>query len=120
MRKFLMFFLCGFTLSFAIGNSDIFTGIWCVEKENMNITFIGKDSVSFTADDDESINGKGRYSFNDTLLTAELENAGMKMKIVYRYSVIDKGVRVVTKSFEINGDAIIPNPEPILLTRCKM
>jgi len=98
--------------------SDIFTGAWCVEKENMNITFIGKDSVRFSSADDESVNGNGRYSFNDSLLIAQLDNSGMKMEITYRYVKTDKGVKVTTKLFSINGDAIKANPEPILLTRC--
>jgi hypothetical protein len=42
----------------------------------------------------------------------------MKMKITYGYKKTDKGVTVTTKSFEVNGDAIKANPEPIFLIRC--
>ena len=117
MKKVLALLVFAFAASFA-ADSDIFFGVWCVEKENMNIAFIGKDSVSFSATGDESVNGNGRYSFDDTLLIAELDNSGIKMKITYRYVKTDKGVKVTTKSFSINGDAIKANPEPILLTRC--
>lgn len=117
MKKILLFFLCASAV-FADRNSEIFTGVWCVEKENMNITFIGKDSVSFSASDDESINGNGRFSFNDSLLVAELNNSGMKMKITYKYKETNKGVTVITQSLLINGDAINANPDPIFLTRC--
>lgn len=117
MKKVLAVLIFGFAVSFG-GDSDIFTGIWCVEKENMNIAFIGKDSVSFSASGDESVNGNGRYSYDDSLLVAELDNSGMKMKITYRYVKTDKGVKVTTKSLTINGDAINAEPEPILLTRC--
>jgi hypothetical protein len=117
MKKVLFVLFFGLTVLFG-ADSNIFTGVWCVEKENMNIAFIGKDSVSFSASGDESVNGNGKYSFNDSLLIAELNNSGMKMKITYRYAKTDKGVKVTTKSFEINGDAVNTNPEPIFLTRC--
>jgi len=117
MKKFLMVLIFTFAVLFA-ADSDIFTGVWCVEKENMSITFIGKDSVRFSAAGDESVNGNGRYSFNDSLLIAQLDNLGMKIEITYRYVKTDKGVNAITKSLAINGDAIKANPEPILLTRC--
>jgi len=117
MKKVLVILVFAFAVLFA-ADSDIFTGVWCVEKENMNIAFIGKDSVRFSAAGDESVNGNGRYSFNDSLLIAKLDNSGMKMEITYRYVKTDKGVKVTTKSLAINGDAISANPEPILLTRC--
>jgi hypothetical protein len=121
MKKILAFLVVCFifSISSAADNSDIFTGVWCVEKENMNITFIGKDSVKFWAPDDESINGSGHYSFDDSLLIAKLSNSGMNMKITYKYVKTDKGVKVITKSFEVNEDAINANPEPIFLKRCK-
>ncbi|MDR0305177.1 MAG: hypothetical protein LBH98_10510 [Chitinispirillales bacterium] len=118
MKKFLSISVFIFAVSFAADNSAIFTGVWCVENENMNITFIGKDSVRFWADDDASVNGSGRYSFNDSLLIAELENSGMKMKITYKYSKTDKGVKAATRSLIVNADTIKANPNPIFLTRC--
>jgi hypothetical protein len=118
MGKLLLVLVFGFSIAWS-ANENIFTGIWCVEKEDMQIEFIEKDSVKFSADDDESINGSGNFSFDDTLLTAELENSGMKMKIVYRYSKTEKGVSVLTKSFSVNGDELNANPDPINLTRCK-
>ena len=118
MKKlFLVLIFAALTLS-AAGNK-IFTGVWCVEEEDMQIEFIGADSVRFSASDDESISGSGRFSFNDTLLTAELENSGMRMKIVYRYNKTATGVRVLTKSFSVNGDELNANPDPINLRRCR-
>jgi hypothetical protein len=118
VKKLFFVFIFAISAGFALDNT-IFTGIWCVEKDDMRIEFIGKDSVKFSASGDESVNGNGRFSFDDTLLTAELENAGMKMKIVYRYSKTEKGVKVITKSLAINGDELNANPDPIFLTRCK-
>jgi len=117
MKKLFVVLAFGFTAVFSSGES-IFTGVWCVENEDMQIEFIGRDSVKFSASDDESISGSGRFSFNDTLLTAELENSGMRMQIVYRYSKTDKGVKVITRSFAVNGDKLNTNPDPILLKRC--
>ena len=118
MKKMFLLIIFGLTLAIS-AEENIFTGVWCVEKEDMQIEFIGKDSVRFSASDDDNINGSGRFSFNDTLLTAELENAGMKMKIVYRYHKTAQGVKVYTKSFSVNGDELNANPEPVHLRRCK-
>ena len=118
MKVLFLALIFGFSVIFAAGNK-IFTGVWCVDEEDMQIEFIGADSVRFSASDDESISGSGRFSFNDTLLTAELENSGMKMKIVYRYNKTATGVRVLTKSFSVNGDELNANPDPINLRRCR-
>ena len=119
MKNLCLLFILGLmTLAFA-SDKSLFSGVWCVEEEDMKIEFIGKDSVKFSASDDESISGSGRFSYNDTLLTAELENSGMKMKIVYRYNKTASGVRVITKSFSVNGDELNANPDPINLRRCK-
>jgi hypothetical protein len=118
VKKLLLVLLFGFSVLFA-ANENIFSGIWCVENEDMQIEFIGKDSVRFSASDDDNISGSGRFSFNDTLLTAELTNGGMQIKIVYRHKKTDKGVQVITKSFSVNGDKLNANPDPINLKRCK-
>ena len=118
LKKSFLIFILGFSVLFAT-EKNIFSGIWCVEKEDMQIEFIGADSVRFSANDDESISGSGRFSFNDTLLIAELENSGMRMKIVYRYNKTATGVRVLTKSFSVNGDELNANPDPINLRRCR-
>jgi len=118
MKK--LFLVLIFGVSFAIfAGENIFSGVWCVENEDMQLEFIGKDSVRFSSSGDESINGNGRFSFNDTLLTAELNNGGMLMKIVYRYHKTERGVKVITRSLAVNGDEINANPDPILLKRCK-
>ena len=119
MKNFLLFFLCAVAGVFAHGNCEVFTGVWCVEKENLSITFIGKDSVGFSSESDASVSGNGKFSFNDSLLIAKLDNSGMKMEITYLYKKTDKGLTVTTKSFTVNGDALNANPEPIFLTRCK-
>lgn len=115
-----MFLVLIFGVSFAIfAGENIFSGIWCVENEDMQLEFIGKDSVRFSSSGDESINGNGKFSFTDTLLTAELDNGGMLMEIVYIYTKTDTGVKVVTKKLAVNGDEINANPDPIHLKRCK-
>lgn len=118
MKKLLVVLILGFSMLWA-ANENIFTGVWCVENEDMQLEFIGKDSVVFSANNDESINGNGKFSFDDTLLTAELDNSGMKMKIVYVYSKTEQGVKVLTKSIAVNGDELNANPDPIHLKRCK-
>ncbi|MCL1945915.1 MAG: hypothetical protein FWF51_02015 [Chitinivibrionia bacterium] len=118
MRKILAILLCVFAVSLA-EEKAIFVGAWCVENDDMKIEFIGKDSVAFSSDGDASVNGNGKFSFDDELLSAELSNSGMKMKIVYKYKQTKNGVSVITQSLEVNGDAINVNPEPISLVRCK-
>jgi hypothetical protein len=118
MKKILGVLILGFAAVFAADDS-IFTGAWCVDGEDMKLEFIGKDSVVFSSDSDVSVNGSGKYSFDDTLLTARLNNSDMKMKIVYRYKKTDKGVQVITKSLSVNDDELRANPEPISLIRCK-
>ena len=119
MRNISAILLCFFAILSADDNKTIFVGAWCVENDDMKIEFIGKDSVAFSSDSDASVNGNGKFSFDDTLLSAELDNSGMKMKIVYKYEKTKNGVKVTTQSLEVNGDAINANPEPISLIRCK-
>jgi hypothetical protein len=118
MKKFLAVFIFGLTVSI-FADASIFTGLWCVEQEDMKIEFSGKDSVVFFFFGDENVSGSGHYSFNDSLLIAELNNSGMRLKVTYRYRKTDKGVEVTTKSMEVNGDPINANTEPIFLQRCK-
>ncbi|MCL2845790.1 MAG: hypothetical protein FWE23_10155 [Chitinivibrionia bacterium] len=128
MKKILIILLCAFALSFACRPGDghnhgtrapIFSGAWCVVDDDLRIDFIGADSVKFTSESDPSVNGSGKFSFDDTHLRAELQNSGMTMKIVYKYTQTPAGLRVITELLEVNGSAINANPDPIALVRCR-
>lgn len=118
MRKVSVIFLC-LSLLFVLFATEIFVGKWCVESEGIAITFIGVDSVTFTADDVANINGVGTFSFDDTLLNAKIKNGNMNIEIVYVYETTPVGMSVLTQSFILNGDSLTTNPESILLTRCE-
>ena len=97
----------------------IFRGAWCVVGEDLRIDFIGTDSVTFTSASDPSVNGNGKFSFDNTHLRAELLNSGMTMKIVYRYTITSAGMDVITDVFEVNGSPVNASPDPISLSRCR-
>ena len=98
--------------------SELFTGSWCVEDEGISLTFAGEDSVKFASEDDETISGAGTFSFDDSTLTATLDNDGMIMEVSYNYTAVEKNIEVTTRSLKVNGDAMESGDEVMTMVRC--
>ncbi len=117
MKKIVMLFLLIYFTASASENS-IFNGSWCVEDEGFTLTFSGKDSVEFSSEDDETISGAGTFSFDDTTLSAVIDNEGIVMEVNYGYTYKDEKVMVVTNSIKVNGDTMEVSSEEMTMVRC--
>ncbi len=116
MKK--MFFTIAATVSLLCAtDSSLFTGSWLVKNEGLTLTFSGKDSVKFSSASDETINGSGKFSYNDSLLTAKLDNEGTLLEVVYRYKKVGETVTVTTKSLKVNGDPMEISKDTMTMVR---
>ncbi len=101
-----------------ISASDLFTGAWCVQDEGITLTFSGENAVEFSSADDETISGKGTFAFDDSTLTATLDNDGMIMEVAYNYTKVEENVEVTTRSLKVNGDTMESGDEVMTMVRC--
>lgn len=117
MKK-MIFTLAAAVTTLLAADSSLFTGSWCVEDEGITLTFTGDSTVTFSSEDDETISGSGTFAYDDTTLTATLDNEGMIMEVMYGYTANEETVSVVTKSLKVNGDAMETSDEEMNMIRC--
>jgi len=55
-------------------------GTWCVQDQDLVLSFLAHDTLSVSSVLDTSIHGKGAYQRTDTMFTASVANAGITMK----------------------------------------
>ena len=94
-------------------------GSWCLEDENLVITFVDNDSVLVTSTTEEGVNGQGSYEKRDSMFVATLVNDDLEIRMGYRYtwkndSVLDARTLFLT----VNGDSVSHPQGPIIMERC--
>lgn len=89
-------------------NQDFFSGRWRIEAQALVITFLGGDSLKVTSPEDETIQGRGTYTMNDTSFTAEVVNNDMKLKMTYQYEILEdtSKIKARNKFFSVDGDTV--------------
>jgi|GEM_PF-3180873 len=103
----------------AVAPHSLFSGTWCVGREGLVITFIGKDSIRVTSLTDESIDGRGTYTKKGETLTATVAKDSLTLKMGYRYQVRpDSTVRAKITFFTINGDSVNHPRRWLRMKRC--
>lgn len=117
MKKILLAMVAAF-FTLTAAETELFTGSWCVQDEGITLTFFAADSVRFSSEDDETISGAGTFQFDDSTLTATIDNEGMIMEVSYGYKVVDEKVSVVTNYVKVNGDAMEASDETMIMVRC--
>ena len=105
--------LCSVAL---FANNTLFSGTWCVEEQEMEITFGEKGTVIYNAE--EGMNGEGNFELVNDTLVANIANEDMEITIKYTYKEDGESVLVKTASIIINGEAIEHSEEWITLQRC--
>jgi len=98
--------------------TPLFSGIWCVEDEGISLTFVDDTTVTFSSEDDETVGGEGVYSFDDSTLTASVDNEGMLMEIEYAYTVVEDEIEIITTAMTLNGDAMEVGDDVMIMVRC--
>jgi hypothetical protein len=94
-------------------------GSWCLEDENLVITFVDNDSVLVTSSTEEGVNGQGSYEKQDSMFVATLVNDDLEIRMGYQYtwkndSVLDARTLFLT----VNGDSVSHPRGPIIMERC--
>jgi hypothetical protein len=84
---------------------NIFAGTWCVGGEALVITFKGKDSITVAGHRDTSLKGIGTFVKNDSQFIATVFNAGIAIKMVYRYEIrSDSAIKAKIIAMEVDGE----------------
>ncbi len=117
MKKLLLPILVG-AATLIGAETELFSGVWCVEDEGISLTFIDDTTVTFSSEEDETVGGEGSYTFNDSILTASVDNEGMLMEIEYAYTVVDETIEIVTAAMALNGEAMEVNDDVMVMVRC--
>ena len=108
-----------FSLSLSNSADKIFTGTWCVGREGLVITFIGKDSIHVTSLSDESVNGRGTYARKGTKLTAKLTSEELELNMGYQYKIReDSTIKAKILFFTVNGDSVNHPRRWLRMKRC--
>jgi hypothetical protein len=95
------------------------TGSWCLEEDNLVITFLAKDSVHVTSTDEEGIDGWGKYEKLDTMFVATVEGGDVHIRMGYRYTWSnDSTIDAKTLFMTVNGDSINTTDKGVQMRRC--
>ncbi len=98
---------------------DRLQGTWCTGEEGMVLRFSEKDSIFVSSASDESVQGKGKYSFTDSTFTASINNGETRltMHYLYRWKGTDT-VEAKATLFLVNDEAIEHPQEWMSMVRC--
>lgn len=105
--------------AFPLVSEDFFSGTWCVGRERLVISFLGDDSLRVSSSRDETINGKGTYKKNDTLLIATIINEDLALTMGYRYRQKNENtIKAKLIFFTIDGDSVDHPRRWMRMVRC--
>ncbi len=103
----------------APGAEKSLTGTWCLEEEELMITFTGKDSVRVHSVAEDGVNGTGSFRRQDTMFVATIAADSLEVKMGYRYSWnSDSLITARTLFMTVNGDSINVTGEDVQMKRC--
>ena len=87
---------------------SFFKGKWRIEAQSLEITFLGGDSLKVTSPADETIQGEGTYTINDSSFTANVVNNEMKLEMRYLYETLEDTSKIKARNifFSVDGDTI--------------
>ena len=95
-------------------------GTWCLEQEELVLSFFGKDSVRVSSTADDGVNGAGKYAKQDTMFIATITGDSLEIVMGYRYEwKSDTTIEARTLFVTVNGDSVNVTSEPIAMRRCK-
>ncbi|MBD3344571.1 MAG: hypothetical protein GF401_05875 [Chitinivibrionales bacterium] len=98
---------------------DSFDGTWCVEEQDLSITFQGNDSLKVKSVGDEGVSGVGSFAVDDSLLRAKIVNGDLSVEMGYRYKWdSDEKVSARLSFFIVNGDSVEHPTEWMSMVRC--
>jgi len=96
------------------------TGTWCLEEEELQITFTGKDSVKVRSTAEDGVNGSGSFRKQDTMFVATIAADSLEVKMGYRYTwKTDSLIQARTLFMTINGDSVNVPGTDVMMKRCK-
>jgi len=95
-------------------------GSWCLDEEDIIITFSENDSVSVTSESEDGVNGKGTFTKQDTMFVAKISNEDLLILMGYQYKWdTDSTINARTLFLSINGDTVQTEQRSVLMKRCK-
>lgn len=100
-------------------NESLFTGNWCVEEQELVITFDKENTVTYSSESEDGMSGEGSFEVVKDTLIANIANEEMEITIKYIYKEDGDTVKVQTAYIAINGDEIEHSDEWIVLQRCE-
>jgi hypothetical protein len=108
-----------YSLALSSSSDKIFSGTWCVGREGLVISFIGKDSIRVTSLSDESVDGQGTYSRKGATLNAKLTSEELELNMGYKYKVReDSSIKAKILFFTVNGDSVNHPRRWLRMRRC--
>lgn len=94
-------------------------GAWCMDSEDVVITFLAGDSVSVTSSSEEGVNGRGTVAKQDTMFVATIAGDELEIKMGYRYEwVTDSTIEAQTLFLTVNGDSVNTPEDAVMMRRC--
>ena len=101
--------------------SKSLSGSWCLEEEDVTITFVGKDSINVSSTSEDGVNGSGKYEKRDTMFVATISSGDLKIQMGYQYKwVNDSTLDTRTLFLTVNGDSVNTPESSVKMTRCKV
>ena len=94
-------------------------GTWCIDGEDVRLTFTGTDSVVVSSTSEEGINGSGSYTALDTMFVAQLISDELEIRMGYTYDWTSDSTLAGRPLFlTLNGDSLDVPAEAVIMTRC--
>jgi len=95
------------------------SGTWCVEDEDLTITFLPNDSVRVASEDEDGVNGFGTFEKRDTIFVARIGDGDIAVEMGYRYDwKSDTVIEAQTLFMTVNGDSVNLPEGTVLMKRC--
>lgn len=94
-------------------------GTWCIEEEDVHLTFFGTDSVRVAGGGEDGVNGTGTYQKMDSMFVATLTGDALEIRMGYTYDwTSDSTLSGKPLFLTLNGDSLEVPDEKITMKRC--
>jgi hypothetical protein len=108
-----------FTIALGASHQNQLNGTWCVAEQSLTISFLTKDSLIVTSDEDTSIHGKGGYERTDSTFNTTVINEDMTLRMGYNYVFKnDSTIKAKVLFIIVNGDTADFPTEWMEMSRC--
>lgn len=107
IRKILIITVIFVSVAIVTAEKNPLKGTWCIGNQRLVIEFLNKDSIHITSRSDESINGHGTFTSQDSSFIATIINDDLELKMGYLYKMKDeRRLKAKITFFTVDGDSV--------------